>query len=592
MKPRAKRSKFVSLLLKRFIIIETFALLIIMIVYFSITIPWAINNKLSTNESTAEIVTKLLDNSLTNAVNIASNTGNTRQLADYLKAYISTNDNQYRAQIELSLNNSAYTSNARAIAIDIPDYGRITSITNFYKEDTSYFNTEAYQRVLEKESLSTFSEIYNIEADDDYDATIPDETIAYSRNFNRNNINYTITVFYDMADTLNMINSIYDKSFDSYIIFNTNNSVIYTLDNESYIKLAHEFIESHNKIQTNTFAYDGYFTVNFQDVRSWKFVGYISLISIIRGLLTDQLGSFIVVIMTLFLTFYVFIAPSLSRAMRPVSTLTNAMAEFGAGNLNIKADKIHDDEIGKMIDVFNSMTTQINTYIDDIKAYQEDQEKSHYSFLISQIDPHFLCNSMNMVSALIRKNCSQNALELNKALIEVIRDRLRIRNTEVLDTVAQEVNVVNQYLKITSFMYQNCVEIIWNVCNKLKKAKIPKNIMQPIVENSLLHGLFDKDTGEIRGKITIDIFEQNSNCIIVIADNGTGMSQKELIRFNTDEQEISSEQEKGKHIALRNIKNRLRYITNGQDCIFITSAPGQGTTVKFIFPLITEGGDS
>ncbi len=591
MKLGTRRSKFVKLLLKRFVTIETIALLVIMVMYFAITIPWAVKNALSANASTAAIVTDLLDNNLSDTTHICANTGNSAELGRYLKSYVNDKSEQVFARIELLLNNTAYTSNARAIVVELPGVGRITSITSFHQEDLDYLNTTAYQRVLARESLSTFSEIYSIQEGEINDEAFPDGTIAYSKNFNLNNINYTVTVFYDIADTLDVINSIYQQAFNDYVLLNTNNSIIYSSGNASYSAMAQEFAKENNAAQANTFAHGGFFTVDLQDIRSWKFVGYVSLAYIIRGVLTDQLASFIIVILTFFLTFYVFIVPSLLRAMRPVSKLTSVIAEFGAGNLHVRAEKLHDDEIGKLIDVFNAMTEQINTYIADIKAYQREQGKSHYNFLISQIDPHFLCNSMNMVSALIRQKRNRNAIELNNALIDIIRDRLRIRNTEVLDTVEQEVNVVNQYLKIASFMYENQVDIHWDVSDALKKAMIPKNVMQPVVENALLHGLTNKETGEIQGTLTIHIFQKGGSCVIEITDNGSGMSPEELARFSADEPGDAAAEEKGKHIALRNIKSRLRYIGNGQDSIFIDSQTGEGTTVRFVFPLIMENDD-
>ena len=130
------------------------------------------------------------------------------------------------------------------------------------------------------------------------------------------------------------------------------------------------------------------------------------------------------------------------------------------------------------------------------------------SLLVSQIDPHFIYNTINSINYLARKKRCEDIVKVNSALIAILKDRLRVNDIQITDSVANEMKIVNQYIVIEKFMYDGNLEVEWDIAPELMEEQIPKNMIQPLVENSLFHGLIDEESGEFCGKIIITVFQE------------------------------------------------------------------------------------
>ena len=169
---------------------------------------------------------------------------------------------------------------------------------------------------------------------------------------------------------------------------------------------------------------------------------------------------------------------------------------------------------------------------------------------------------------------------VSAALANILRDRLRIKNFQIYDTVAQETDTVKQYLTIQEYRYGGEVEVLWDIEEEVKGLKIPKNIIQPLVENALFHGLANEEDGSIRGTITIQV-EKTDALYIRVTDDGCGMSQQKIHRIMNG-QAKGEQERKGHEIGIDNIRERLEILYGAGAGFFIRSEPGEWTEMEIV----------
>jgi sensor histidine kinase YesM len=150
-----------------------------------------------------------------------------------------------------------------------------------------------------------------------------------------------------------------------------------------------------------------------------------------------------------------------------------------------------------------------------------------------------------------------------------------------MDALDKEIDVVKQYLTIIGSHYNDVIEVEWIIDDKLLSKRIPKNIIQPLVENAVFHGLTN-DQGEIKGRVSISIQEDDENNIVIrVSDNGNGMSEEQLEAFR--EKYTTRATDRGLHVGLNNIRRRLIFLFGNEDCLKIDSRINAGTTVTLTF---------
>ena len=226
------------------------------------------------------------------------------------------------------------------------------------------------------------------------------------------------------------------------------------------------------------------------------------------------------------------------------------------------------------------MTVDLKDSLELLAKKERQEQQIRFSLLISQIDPHFIYNTINSINYLARRGRCNDVIKVNSALISILQDRLRVNDIQVTDTIANERKVVEQYLVIERYMYDGDLEVAWKIENELMTEQIPKNMIQPLVENALFHGLIDEESGELNGKIEIEIQRDEKDLILRVSDNGIGMSED---RLKAVREEIYQPEERGKKIGLSNIGRRLYYLYGSSDGIRIESGENEGTRITLKF---------
>lgn len=278
----------------------------------------------------------------------------------------------------------------------------------------------------------------------------------------------------------------------------------------------------------------------------------------------------------------------------PIHQLVLRLKKVSKGDLEVESLALKtNDEISVLIDSFNHMLSQIKSLIERIreKANVEKQLKeqeiknlemanllnqSELNFLQSQINPHFLFNTLNSIAVLAEIEEAGQTRLMIESMSNILRYNLRKLNDSV--TLQEELEIIRNYLYIQRTRYGSRIEAVLDIDENLLHCRIPSMIIQPFVENAILHGLEPK---EGRGLLEVEVHDGQENMIIQIRDDGVGMPAPVLEQIRN--RSIPQDSKKG--IGMVNVIRRLE-IYYGVDAVRIESEPGSGTTVVMKLPKV------
>ena len=203
-------------------------------------------------------------------------------------------------------------------------------------------------------------------------------------------------------------------------------------------------------------------------------------------------------------------------------------------------------------------------------------EHTRLEMLRSQIDPHFLFNTLNMISCMARLEEAATTDRMILSLSNLFRYNLRTKSQEVwLD---DELQVLEDYLYLQRMRFDGRITCRTILRVDPAKVRLPSFTLQPVVENAFKHGLKSVEEG---GRVTIRIWQEGENLIVSIADNGRGMTPEELEALP---EKISSSEETGRGIGLGNISRRIELLYPDAGGFHIYSRAGSGTVVRLVIP--------
>jgi two-component system, sensor histidine kinase YesM len=282
--------------------------------------------------------------------------------------------------------------------------------------------------------------------------------------------------------------------------------------------------------------------------------------------------------------------------LHPLLQIVHLMKEVQNGNLNVSFPDKRKDEIGYLGSSFNKMVLRINGMMKEntslVKEVYETkllQNEAQINALYSQIKPHFIFNTLNMISILIRCNEKEAAIDNIDKLSDLLRCMTRF-NREI--TVKEEIDLLDAYLSIQKTRYRDRLEYSIDIDKSLFSYVIPALIFQPIVENAIIHGCERK-----KEKTAIKIYsqEEGSNIAFCFEDNANGMDRETLdaLRNRIDHVEYSHLLKndgndnfpmKESGIGLLNVNKRIKLKFGGEYGLKIDSTENVCTCIKIILP--------
>lgn len=263
--------------------------------------------------------------------------------------------------------------------------------------------------------------------------------------------------------------------------------------------------------------------------------------------------------------------------IRPVRKLTRAIQRFGDGDFSVQCKVQTRDEVGVLAANFNSMAHNINDLVDRIYEEELLKQQAELRSLHMQINPHFLYNVLETINWISRIRGVAEIGSIAKALGELMRGSI---NGPDYIPVADELRNINNYLYIQSFRYGEKLNVSIDVDEVLLKVLVPKLMLQPIVENGVVHGIEGKLGA---GSIQITGRTKGGMAVFRVADDGMGMPEdklRELRALLAGGHDGSSE-----HIGILNVHRRLRLYCGARYAMSIDSAVDTGTVVTMCLPV-------
>lgn len=347
------------------------------------------------------------------------------------------------------------------------------------------------------------------------------------------------------------------KTFSSYDFFDK-------MDNQD----AGYFVTNHNGEKV---------VVSFHSIRdmNWYIVDITSLDSLLKDF--DKIRNIILLFtFTIIVIIFIFSVIISYQISSPLKVLSFAMYEFERGNIDVSVNLKQDDEIGYLTKSFNKMIVKIKNLLNEVIQEQEIKRKLEIQILQAQINPHFLYNTLNSIRCMARENKVHTIDSLIISLVSILKQT--ISSNDEFYTLEQEFNCLKAYITILEVRYDN-FKVTWDIDENVLKYKTFKFILQPILENSVFHGLCRKSSN---GLISIRAGFKDDSILIEITDNGVGMTPEQLnLIWNKKAETIGSN-----GIALFNIQRRIKLTFGEKYGISITSQKDIGTSTSVLLPAV------
>lgn len=570
-----KRSRSIQGKLRRRIVLVGLASFFVATLLSNLVwVPMLRSRALKTAKNGNEEITSRIDSMLEFIDNYSENLALSVQQNTAIQRYFAepTASNQNIAMLSLS-NLTSYEGIVRAVFLEMNDRPLLDSLSRICEADYELLHAQWYRDIRDSEFCRRLSGVYNVSINNiDY------PTVAYARNFYLNNRWCTFVIFTSLNDTLYDVRTVGENNYDYFLLRDSTGSVFYTAGDETWAERTAS-VEPEAGL-SGLMEITGGTALTRRSVNSgWTITSFVSNSNILRSLMPYSLG-LLMSLACLLLMMLIVLSTSLGKMLRPVVSLAKTMDSAAKGNLEQKVEICSDDEIGLLQQSYNKMLDDLRRSIDLIAEKERTEQQIRFGLLVSQIDPHFICNTINSINYLARKNRCEDVVTVNTALMAILRDRLRVNDIEITDTVAKEIAVVEQYLKIQRFMYGGDLRVVWEVAPELREEQIPKNMIQPLVENALFHGLIDQESGMLDGELRIALQRADGGLLLTVRDNGVGIEPEKLEELL---RRTRRPDERGSKIGLSNIRSRLYYLYGSADCLTIESAPGQGTTISIRF---------
>ncbi|WP_195266500.1 histidine kinase [Clostridium sp. 1001275B_160808_H3] len=285
-----------------------------------------------------------------------------------------------------------------------------------------------------------------------------------------------------------------------------------------------------------------------------KYVKYILLYFILINFVLIFLGSMVI---SKFIT-------------GPINKLCESMNDVGDGKFNIVNIKTYNDEIGQMKNRYNCLIIEIQELMKKIKENEEKKRQIELDLLMSQIKPHFLYNTLDSINSLALSGENKKIYKMIKSLGKFYR--VSLNGGKNLISIKEEVDTIRNYLIIQEMRYRDLLEVEYNLDDSCNEYKIIKLVLQPLVENSIYHGIRNKNE---KGKIIISTYHDDESIFLSVEDNGLGIDENKIKNIYDNE---------GIGVGLRATKERLRIFYGEKFKFVVESKVGIGTKITIKIP--------
>ena len=318
------------------------------------------------------------------------------------------------------------------------------------------------------------------------------------------------------------------------------------------------------------------YTISRSEKTGWTVVGCTNVAELLKD--SKKARSIYVLVAAILVVVALILSNFIARNItRPLQQLRDSMArvqegDFGAAEVEVTSR----NEVGSLTRSFNVMTSRIQELMKQNIYEQQQKRKSELKALQSQINPHFLYNTLDSIIWMAEGKKNEEVVVMTASLARLLRQS--ISNEEEQVPIGQEVEYARSYLTIQKMRYKDKLEFQIQVDAQIMRVPIIKLVLQPLIENAIYHGLKYK---EGKGLLIVRGYREGENAVLQIKDNGAGM----------DEQTLSHIFEKHKvnyrsnGVGVYNVQKRLQLYYGMDYGITYSSKQGEGTTASIVIPM-------
>jgi two-component system sensor histidine kinase YesM len=327
-------------------------------------------------------------------------------------------------------------------------------------------------------------------------------------------------------------------------------------------------------IEDKVFDTDSFIVSQTSRVVGWRFIRIVDARYITGDTFKTQRFFTLVFVVSIvvILIFSIFMSHILTK---PVKLLFDACKRIESGDLSFRVTVRTDDEMGQLGRTFNLVMDQINANLERELAGQKRQNELKLEVLRSQINPHFLYNTLDSIKFLANLQEIHNISSMSSALINLLKYNL---SSSTLATLSEEVESVSNYVGIQKYRYGDIFEFKTEIAKETERCVVSRFILQPLIENCLIHGFDDMESG---GVITIRSGISGDTLCLEVINNGKYMDRETLDRVNRgleQERPFSS-------IGINNIRERIRLQFGERAALVYSGGEGMETVAHLRFPL-------
>lgn len=317
------------------------------------------------------------------------------------------------------------------------------------------------------------------------------------------------------------------------------------------------------------------------DLTGWKIISLISLDEISKG--PELIGRTVFLIgIAGIIIGIIIIWISTNYIVRPLNKLSLVMDEVEKDNFNVQVQIDRIDELGRVGESFNRMMNKINTLISDIYQKDINEKDAQLRALRAQINPHFLYNTLDTINWMAQFGNSEEVSKMTTSLSRLLKTS--ITNNRDFIRLEEEMKYIDDYMTIQKIRFQDKIHYSVQIDPEAKSCLVPKLILQPLVENAMIHGI-EKKIGN--GYLFINANIKNDKLIIQVLDNGVGMDEDTLAMLSEGRYE-NPVGKNGTGNGILNVQNRIRLLFGEDNGMKIESNSNVGTLFELTIPIQRE----
>lgn len=317
------------------------------------------------------------------------------------------------------------------------------------------------------------------------------------------------------------------------------------------------------------------YALSHSETTGWTIVGCMNMSELLKN--SRKARSIYVLVALGLIAVALVISSEIARNITfPIQKLRDSMKRVQKGDFSAAEIEVYsDNEIGSLTRSFNVMTHKIQDLMAQNIQEQEQKRKIELKALQSQINPHFLYNTLDSIIWMAEGKKNEEVVLMTASLARLLRQSISIENELV--TIGQEVEYVRSYLTIQKMRYKDKLEFEINVDPRITHAQIIRLVLQPIVENAIYHGLKYKES---KGMLKVHGYELGERIIIDITDDGVGMDE-ETLKHIYDKHKVNYH---SNGVGVYNVQQRLVLYYGKEYGIIYHSEKGKGTTAAVVIP--------